>query len=546
VIGMGDSNREWGDLAAHDEGLAEVWDSYERLPERGGNDVLDAFVEHKRIRIPALLRVGAKLASYNVLAFAFPGGIKYRNTESGQRWSSPGAEFTRLKIVPAGAQGSDTVIVCESETDGARLTLLYDCDVAVQPAGAKRFTPTMAAQLEPYRQVLAAQDNDEAGDAGAEKIAALVPHAQRFAPPGVKDWCLLNGADPPPLPDPAQAPPRGLLGQCMSLVAMVRDGVPPPEFLPTPSLGRLDLFYAGHFSIFGGHKKVGKTLLAIAVALDAMKAGRHVVYLDFENGAEIIAERLKLMGADADLDAFAERFHYVRFPRGLKLDNLEDRLAEIAAPYPGALLVLDSLRGLFAQLSGTSRHPLEINNPVHIEQVLSPVHAAVKRHGLTVLLLDHAKKGAGKDDTYSLANSAAKEQIADAVYFIDKPDEYSEDHEGSVLLKITSDRRGRLPVRPVYWRVGGQGAGHPLAFHPVDASKVGTAGRIRRDVLDYLQDHAGDWYSLTALEQAPEIKGKASDIRDAVKALAADPDEPVGSRSGKGGHPEFGFKGPSV
>ncbi len=199
---MGESDRSWGDLAEYDDDLAQVWDSYARLPEPGEHDALDGFCASKRIDIAALVRIGTRLASYGVLAFAYPGGIKYRDIEDGRRWTSAGAEFTRLKIVRCGASRADTVVVAEGETDAARLTMLYpSVDVAVMPAGAKRFPAGYAAQLLPYARVLVGTDNDEAGDVGAAKVGELVPQATRFAPPG-NDWCELDG-EPPAFPEAA-------------------------------------------------------------------------------------------------------------------------------------------------------------------------------------------------------------------------------------------------------------------------------------------------------------------------------------------------------
>ena len=153
-----------------DDDLVEVWDRFEALPERGSNPALDAFVERKHVSIEALVRLGARLADYSVLAFAYPGGIKYRDMVTDHRWSLVGSEFKRLKIVAAGAARASTVIVAEGETDAARLTMLYpEADIAVLPAGADpgRHAAAYAAQLNEYDLVLLAQDHGRAGDHGA-------------------------------------------------------------------------------------------------------------------------------------------------------------------------------------------------------------------------------------------------------------------------------------------------------------------------------------------------------------------------------------------
>ena len=120
---MGDSNADWGALSSHDDGMAEAWDGYSRLPEPGENPLLDAFVEAKRITIASLVRLGARMADGDVLAFAYDSGIKYRDIVTGKRWNWTGSTFKALKLV-RGEGSSERIIVAEGETDAARLTIL--------------------------------------------------------------------------------------------------------------------------------------------------------------------------------------------------------------------------------------------------------------------------------------------------------------------------------------------------------------------------------------------------------------------------------------
>lgn len=208
---MGESDGTWGEVAEAGDEWADLWDGFQRLPEPGDNDALDAFVASKHISIDALARLGTRLSDPLTLAFGYSGGVKYRQMETGQRWNALESSFAKLKIIRAGGEPRDTVIVAEGETDGARLTMLYDADVAVLPAGAKRFTAGFAEQLRAYRQVLVGLDNDAAGEEGWAKIAEHLPHAQRFAPPG-NDWCELGpDASVPPLPAPEDAPDSQLI-----------------------------------------------------------------------------------------------------------------------------------------------------------------------------------------------------------------------------------------------------------------------------------------------------------------------------------------------
>lgn len=209
---MAESNAEWGELAQYDDELARLWDTYEPLPEPGANPVLDSFVKRKNIDIPALLRLGARLSESTVIVYGFPGGIKYRDLVTDSRWAYAGSEFTHLKIVRHGPERTEQVIVAESETDAARLTMLYDVDVAIMPAGAKRWTQQFADDLDPYTHVLIGLDNDEAGEIGTHKIEESVPNTTRFGSP-VADWADVGDDNVPPLPAPISQPPDDQRGR---------------------------------------------------------------------------------------------------------------------------------------------------------------------------------------------------------------------------------------------------------------------------------------------------------------------------------------------
>lgn len=198
---MPESDGAWGHLAEHDNELAGTWDGFERLPEPGENAVLDAFCERKNLSIQGLLRLGTKLADGETLAFPYNQGIKFRNMMDGKMWSYLGSEFPHMKIIRAGEKPTSQVIVCEGETDGTRLALEYDCDVAIMPAGARNFPESMGQQLEEYEQVLMGLDKDDAGEDGCLKIAEQHNNTVRFPAPGDGDWSDADVTALPELPE---------------------------------------------------------------------------------------------------------------------------------------------------------------------------------------------------------------------------------------------------------------------------------------------------------------------------------------------------------
>lgn len=299
----------------------------------------------------------------------------------------------------------------------------------------------------------------------------------------------------------------------MTLGLLLHDGIPPMRYLDTPTLGER-LFYLESLFIISGHKKSGKSWAMASAALDVARSGRPAVYLDLENGERLFAKRMQLLGATAeDVD---EHLHYVPFPKGLGLDTMRGQLEEMADALPGAFVVADSLRGLLTRLSPPG-DPLNPNDHQAIESVAAPFMEAVKTRGLTVGIIDHAKKTGSDSDEYSTAGAGAKEAAVDAVYFWTKVERYNRDTAGLVKITATSDREGELDFER-YWRVGGQGEDAPFRFTPAEADEVGTMGKVRAAVMEFLGDHEGQQFPPSKVEQA--VTGKGEAIRRALDLLA--------------------------
>jgi hypothetical protein len=78
-------------------------------------------------------------------------------------------------------------------------------------------------------------------------------------------------------------------------------------------------------------------------------------------------------------------------PHGLTLDNLPAELKGIAERTPGALVIVDSLRGAIARLSPTG-DPLKVDDLQRVEEVCQPLMEAAKTLGLTICIIDHRRR----------------------------------------------------------------------------------------------------------------------------------------------------------
>lgn len=456
---MTDSNGAFAELAGYDDELAEIFDKYERLPEPGSNQALDAFCDRKNISINALVRLGTRLAEYDVLAFPFPGGIKYRDIITDRKWSYGGSEFRNLKIVPAAREPTDCVIVAEGETDGARLTMLYpEVDVAILPAGAdpRPHASRYADQLRGYQLILQAQDPDRGGDTGSAMLAELLSNRNvRFTTPTGKDWCEFEG-EPPPLPTPPEVVCAGGL-VFEDLRGILSDALPAPDLMVD------ELLYVEGVHWISGHPGCGKTTLMMHAAWTVMQAGRHVVWLDYEGGLRPTLRRLRDVGIPDE--TLLEFFHYAGWPK-----DAPTYFSDVAAKWPGAFIIMDSASKSIT-LSG-----LDENSPGDITSWVAPIVYAAKTHSLPVAVIDHVTKNASATSRYA-RGAGSKLADSDVAWFVDAVEQFNREHSGLVRCSIQKDRDGALPLE--CWYEIGDGAGQltvlptsaPIQEEPTEGSE---------------------------------------------------------------------------
>jgi hypothetical protein len=184
----------------------------------------------------------------------------------------------------------------------------------------------------------------------------------------------------------------------------------------------------------------GKSWIALALARDQAHEARDVVYLDEENGRDIVTERLIALGGDPA--AVAEHFHYFAFEsRRWDEEDLVSLDALIASVPHASMAVLDSLPDFISAANKSEDSSTDIT--WFVNTVLRKFRAA----GIPQLLLDHLPKpptdGKKKQSRYS-RGSGAKLAKADATLLLEVAEEFDAEHSGRLHLWKTKDRRGRL------------------------------------------------------------------------------------------------------
>jgi hypothetical protein len=294
-------------------------------------------------------------------------------------------------------------------------------------------------------------------------------------------------------------------------LADLDDDAPPPILA--------DVLVEAQVNWLSGHPAHGKTTIAMHAALTAARDGRDVLWIDYEGGRAPTKRRLMAMGATA---ADFALFHYTYSPRvtadAAGLQSILDVLQEM----PGALVVLDSASKALSA-AGLSENSADDTTKLTTEVIL-PL-----REYATVVVIDHVTKGATRTTPYA-RGSGAKLADAEVMWYVEAVEPFSRSQVGKVLLTKHKDREGVLPER-VSFEVGDGNGKLPVkrVADDADSARV-TDGKPRSIVLDALRSNDGR--ELTGRQLESMIAARASDVREAVKALALDPSQPVRQEAG--------------
>lgn len=422
----------------------------------------------------------------------------------------------RLPRVLAAASEGGRVYVVEGEKDVESLEG-HGCVATCNPGGAGKWRDDYNAALA-GAEVIVVSDRDEPGRDHARKVAAalggVAASVRVLEPAAGKDVTdhLIAGRSVADLVEwsdvevPGAATGEGAHAEGRPFVevnvgAMMQAGIPEPLML-TPWL------YARALISLNSEPGFGKTLVMLWLALQVMQLGCDVVYMDEENGPEVIGERLAALGADPTL--VSERFHYFPFEsRSWSKPDLA-AFAAMLAQFDPALVVVDSLADFLVEADKDEDKAKDVTK--FIRSILGPV----RDQGGTLILLDHVIKAAEQADSGGRKKrsrygrgSGSKLGKVDAAFLLDVTKPFDVFTSGQIVLWKTKDRRGRVALPDIRKGEAGQlidvnvGPG-TLAFSPVDAPA-----------------EAGEWDGPThCMEAVAHLLGQNPDEELAPRAVA--------------------------
>ena len=195
------------------------------------------------------------------------------------------------------------------------------------------------------------------------------------------------------------------------------------------------IFYRGQFNGIHGTDTVGKSFVALFVAVRDLLAGRHVVWLDYEDPDETtIVGRLLDLGVSAEV--VHGHFHYFN-PKTAPTDADMSKLCRYAVQWNRPVSVLDSLGEAFS-LEGINE-----NLDAEVAPWLRRVIRRLVSTGATVIAIDHTINDAESEKKLRPSGSKRKRAaITGHLVLVEALIPLTKDEGGEVKLTCAKDRHG--------------------------------------------------------------------------------------------------------
>jgi hypothetical protein len=209
------------------------------------------------------------------------------------------------------------------------------------------------------------------------------------------------------------------------------DDDPPPP----PTIG--GLVYPGRRHVVSGEPEALKSWLAAVLCVEEIRAGRPVVYADFEMGRRTMLERLRALGlTDEELGLVVYVTPDEPMTEPAVLADVERMLA-VRSP---SLAVFDSLTGALAL------HGCDPNSGVDVERFYRSVVTPIQESGAAFFALDHLPKDRQNRGKFSIG-SERKIAATDVHLGVDIVRPFGRGKSGLATIKTHKDRPGYL-ARP--------------------------------------------------------------------------------------------------
>ncbi|HRO31291.1 AAA family ATPase [Citricoccus sp.] len=206
------------------------------------------------------------------------------------------------------------------------------------------------------------------------------------------------------------------------------------------------LGYPGHVHSLAGESESGKSMLALTVVADELKAGHPVLFIDYESDPGTIVDRLRKMGTTAE--QIRHGLDYLNPDTDPYAGPPEERhawAALLSRPY--RLAVIDGVTEAFA-VSGVS----SIDNDEVTRWGRQVPRTIAARTGAAVFVIDHVTKSTEGRGRYAIGAQAKISYLTGAAYTVEPLAPLGAGMSGKLALRVGKDRPGQVRPHGGTWR----------------------------------------------------------------------------------------------
>jgi hypothetical protein len=197
------------------------------------------------------------------------------------------------------------------------------------------------------------------------------------------------------------------------------------------------LLYPGRMHAVNSEPEAGKTWLALFVAAEVMRSGGYVLYVDFEDSAAGIVDRLRSFGLPDEM--VGRLFIYVRPDEPFDANAKNVILAVLKECQPH-LTVLDGIT------EAMSLHSLSIKDNDDSAKFMMMLPRLIANTGSAVLQLDHVTKSKDERGRWAIGAQHKLAAIDGVSFSLEARQPFGRGMSGVSTLKVHKDRPGY--VRP--------------------------------------------------------------------------------------------------
>ncbi|MGP8182099.1 MAG: AAA family ATPase [Acidimicrobiales bacterium] len=297
---------------------------------------------------------------------------------------------------------------------------------------------------------------------------------------------------------------------------------------PPSLLGRSDgrcLLYPGRTHAFQGESETLKSWAAQLATVQVVRAGKNVLYIDYEDDERGVVSRLMAMGLEPH--QILEHLTYIRPDEPLRTKNDEltvggNDFCDVLESRAFALAIIDGLT------EAMTTEGLDLNSNSDVATWMRRVPRRVAKTGAAVVAIDHLPKARNNQGRYALGGQHKLAGLTGAAYkfsirrYLSRAIG-SQPGEGRVLITVEKDRPG-------YVRGWSLGDDHKVGELVVTSYADGgvtagidhvTKGAITNtDLIARIIDHLTVYDGSSQTKILEVVGGNTVEVRDTLRMMA--------------------------